>query len=157
MQPAARESLFELDSAALVRLARNLEESQLDSLSRYLTGLEKGPAQRILSAVAQAPARMAELSSPRVREAIIASRDQSAAVSMMLQVASLPDPGMVIAHTRLVLDGRVSPLLLWEKHGVVLAAAALLALMLLLILKRLLFGARPRVVVQHVSDRGSRG
>jgi nitrogen regulatory protein PII-like uncharacterized protein len=157
LQPAARESLFELDSAALVRLARNLEESQLDSLSRYLTGLEKGPAQRILSAVAQAPARMAELSSPRVRDAIIVSRDQSAAVSMMLQVASLPDPGMVIAHTRLVLDGRVSPLLLWEKHGVVLAAAALLALMLLLILKRLLFGARPRIVVQHVSDRGSRG
>jgi len=157
LQPAARESLFELDSAALVRLARNLEESQLDSLSRYLTGLEKGPAQRILSAVAQAPARMAELSSPRVRDAIIASRDQSAAVSMMLQVASLPDPGMVIDHTRLVLDGRVSPLLLWEKHGVVLAAAALLALMLLLILKRLLFGARPRIVVQHVSDRGSRG
>ena len=56
----------------------------------------------------------------------------------------------MLAHTRLVLDGRVSPLLLWEKHGVVLAAAALLALMLLLILKRLLFGARPRVVVQHV-------
>lgn len=157
LQPAARESLFELDGAALVRLARNLEESQLDSLSRYLTGLEKGPAQRILSAVAQAPGRMAELSSPRVRDAIIASRDQSAAVSMMLQVASLPDPGAVIAHAKLVLDGRISPILLWEKHGLVLAAAAALALMLLLILKRLLFGTRPRVVVQHVSDRRSRG
>jgi hypothetical protein len=157
LQPAARESLFELDSGALVRLARNLEESQLDSLSRYLTGLDKGPAQRILSAVAQAPARMAELASPRVRDAIIASRDQSAAVSMMLQVASVPDPGAVIAHTRLVLDGRISPVLLWEKHGIVLAAAAVLALMLLLILKRLLFGTRPRVVVQHVSDRRSRG
>ncbi len=59
----------------------------------------------------------------------------------------------MIAHARLVLDGRVSPLLLWEKHGIVLAAAALLALMLLLILKRLMFGTRPRVVVQHVSDR----
>ena len=157
LQPAARESLFELDSSALVRLARNLEETQLESLSRYLTGLEKGPAQRILSAVAQAPARMAELSSPRVRDAIIASRDQSAAVAMMLQVASVPDPGAVIAHTRLVLDGRISPILLWEKHGIVLAAAAVLALMLLLILKRLLFGTRPRVVVQHVSDRRSRG
>jgi nitrogen regulatory protein PII-like uncharacterized protein len=157
LRPAARESLFELDSSALVRLARNLDETQLDSLSRYLTGLEKGPAQRILSAVAQSPARMTDLSSPRVREAIIASRDQSAAVSMMLQVASVPDPGAVIAHTRLVLDGRISPLLLWEKHGIVLAAAAVLALMLLLILKRLLFGTRPRVVVQHVSDRRGRG
>jgi nitrogen regulatory protein PII-like uncharacterized protein len=157
LQPAARESLFELDSGALIRLARNLDEAQLDSLSRYLTGLEKGPAQRVLSAVAQAPARMTELASPRVRDAIIASRDQSAAVSMMLQVASVPDPGAVIAHTRLVLDGRISPILLWEKHGIVLGAAALLALMLLLILKRLLFGTRPRVVVQHVSDRRSRG
>ena len=157
LQPAARESLFELDSGALVRLARNLDEAQLDSLSRYLTGLEKGPAQRILSTVAQAPVRMTELASPRVRDAIIASRDQSAAVAMMLQVASLPDPGAVIAHTRLVLDGRISPILLWEKHGIVLAAAAVLALMLLLILKRLLFGTRPRIVVQHVSERRSRG
>ena len=64
MQPAARESLFELDGSALVRLARNLDETQLDSLSRYLTGLEKGPAQRMLRAVAQAPARMAELVEP---------------------------------------------------------------------------------------------
>jgi nitrogen regulatory protein PII-like uncharacterized protein len=157
LQPAVRESLFELDSGAVVRLARNLDETQLDSLSRYLTGLEKGPAQRVLSAVAQAPVRMAELASPRVRDAIIASRDQSAAVSMMLQVASVPDPGAVIAHTRLVLDGRISPILLWEKHGIVLGAAAVLMLMLLLILKRLLFGTRPRVVVQHVSDRRSRG
>lgn len=157
LQPAARESLFELDSSALVRLARSLDEPQLDSLSRYLTGLEKGPAQRLLTAVAQTPARMAELSSPRVRDAIISSRDQSAAVAMMLQVASLPDPGAVIGHTRLVLDGRVSPMLLWEKHGVMLAIAAVLALMLLLILKRLLFGTRPRIVVEHVSDRRSRG
>jgi nitrogen regulatory protein PII-like uncharacterized protein len=152
LQPAAREALFELDGAALVRLARNLDEPQLDSLSRYLTGLEKGPAQRILSAVSQMPARMSDLSSPRVREAIIASRDQSAAVSMMLQVASVPDSGAVIAHTRLVLDGRVSPMLLWDKHGYVLAAAAVLALMLLLMLKRLVFGTRPRVIVQHVAN-----
>ncbi|NJR31333.1 hypothetical protein HC762_00920 [bacterium] len=76
---------------------------------------------------------------------------------MMLQVASLPDPGAVIGHIRLVLDARVSPILLWEKHGVVLAAVAVLALILLLILKRLMFGTRPRVVVQQVSDRRSRG
>jgi hypothetical protein len=157
LQPAARESLFELDGSALLRLARNLDEGQLDSLSRYLTGLEKAPAQRILSVVAQSPGRMADLASPRVRDAIIASRDQSAAVAMMLQVASLPDPGAVIAHTRLVLDGRVNPLLLWEKHGAILAAAALLALVLLLILKRLIFGTRPRIVVQTVPERRSRG
>ena len=157
LEPAARESLFELEGSALVKLARNLDEVQLGSLSRYLTGLEKGSAQRVLSVIAQAPGRMADLSSPRVREAIISSRDQAAAVNMMLQVSSLPDPGAVMSHVRLVIDGRVSPLLLWEKDGTVLAAAALLGLILLLILKRLMFGTRPRVIVQNVSPRRGHG
>jgi hypothetical protein len=155
VDPAAREVLLDLDRPALVKLARSIDEVQLASLSRYLSALEKGPAKRILSVVAETPGRMAELSSTRVREAIIASRDQAAAVSMMLQVNLLPDPGAVMAHVQLVLDGRVSPLLLWEKDGGVLGALALLALVLLLILRRLLFGTRPRIVVQHVSPRGS--
>jgi nitrogen regulatory protein PII-like uncharacterized protein len=157
LEPAARESLLELDPTALVRLARSLDETQLASLARYLSALEQASAKRVLSVVAQTPARMAELSSPRVREAIIASRDQAAAVGMMLRVSSLPDPNAVMTHVRLVLDGRVSPLLLWEKDGVLLSAAALLGLMLLLILRRLMFGTRPRVIVQNVSPRGSRG
>ena len=157
LEPAARESLLELERPALVRLARSLDEAQLASLARYLSALEQASAKRVLSVVAQSPARMAELAAPRVREAIIASHDQAAAVGMMLQVSSLPDPSVVMAHVRLVLDGRVSPLLLWEKDGLVLGAAALLALMLLLILKRLMFGVRPRVVIQHVAPRHGRG
>ena len=157
LEPGAREALLELERPALVKLARNLDEAQLASLSRYLSALDKGSAQRVLSVVAQTPARMAELSSPRVREAIIASRDQAAALGMMLQVSSLPDPSTMMAHVQLVLDGRVSPLLLWEKDGLVLGSAALLALMLLLILRRLMFGTRPRVVVQHVTSRGGHG
>ena len=136
---------MELDSQALVKLARALDEPQLESLSRYLTALEKGAAQRVLAAVVQSPARMADLASPRVREAIIASRDQSAAVAMMLQGASYLDPSAPIAHARLVLDGRVTPVLLWEKHGLVLVSAVLLGLVLLLMLKRALLGPRPRV------------
>jgi hypothetical protein len=45
----------------------------------------------------------------------------------------------------LVLDGRVTPVLLWEKHGLVLVSAALLGLVLLLMLKRAVLGPRPRV------------
>jgi hypothetical protein len=156
LEPGAREALLELERPALVRLARSLEEAQLASLARYLGGLDQASAKRVLSVVAQSPARMAELAAPRVREAIITSRDQAAAVGMMLQVSSLPDPGVVMSHVRLVLDGRVSPLLLWEKHGLVLGGTLLLALMLLMILKRLLFGTRPRVVIQHVASRGDR-
>ncbi|MFZ1103600.1 MAG: hypothetical protein WAN86_12300 [Hyphomicrobiaceae bacterium] len=148
MAPATRAILLELDDPGLVKLARSLDESQLDSLARYLTALEKAPAQRILSVVAQTPARMAELASPRVRDAIIASRNQGAAVAMMLYVMSVPAPTVLLAHAKLVLDGEVSPVLLWEKHAVVLVVVGLLALILLALLKRLLFPSRPRVIVQ---------
>jgi hypothetical protein len=47
-----------------------------------------------------------------------------------------------------VLDGQVSPVLLWEKHAVVLVIAGLLTLILLAILKRLLFPPRPRIYMQ---------
>jgi hypothetical protein len=157
LTPAMRDVLFELDNPVLGKLARSLDEPQLESLARYLTALDKGAAQRVLSVVTQSPARMAVLASPRVREAVIASRDQAAAVAMMLQVASLPDPSPLIAHARLVLDGSVSPVLLWEKHGPVLVAAALLGLMLLLIMKRLMFGTRPRIIVHTTPDRGRYG
>jgi hypothetical protein len=156
LQPAARDSLFELDKSALVRLARSLDTAQLESLARYLTGLEQGPAKRILSVVARSPARMSELAGPRVREAVIASRDQAAAVAMMLEVHTLPDPASVLEHVRLVLAGRVSPVLLWEKDGAALVGTALLGLVLLLMLKRLMFGTRPRVVVQQAPDGRNR-
>jgi hypothetical protein len=156
LPPATRDTLFEREGPALVRLARALDEPQLESLARYLTALEREPAQRVLSVVSQSPARMADLASPRVREAIIASRDQAAALSMMLQVASALDPSVPLAHTKLVLDGRVSAVLLWEKHTSALVVAAILALMLLLMLKRLLFGVRPKIIVQQGPDGGYR-
>jgi nitrogen regulatory protein PII-like uncharacterized protein len=156
LTPAARTPLFELETPELKSLARVLDENQLDSLSRYLTSLDKASAQRVLRAVAQTPARMAELGKPRVRDAILASSDQAAAVGMMLQASSMPDPNLMMDHLRLVLDGRVSPLLLWEKHPVTLIAAPFLALLLLLMLKRLLLGTRPKIVVQQPGGRGGR-
>ena len=156
LTPAARTPLFELETAELKSLARVLDETQLDSLSRYLTSLDKASAQRVLRVVAQTPGRMAELGKPRVRDAILASSDQAAAVGMMLQASSLPDPNQMLEHVNLVLNGRVSPLLLWEKHPASLVASAILALALLLMMKRLLFGTRPRIVVQHPGGRGGR-
>jgi hypothetical protein len=157
LTPAARTSLFELETAELKALARALDDTQLDSLSRYLTSLDKASAQRVLRAVAQTPARMAELGKPRVRNAIIASSDQAAAVGMMLQANSLPDPTLMLEHVKLVLDGRVSPWLLWEKDPVALVGTGLLALILLLLTRRLLFGTRPKIVVQHSPGTTGRG
>jgi nitrogen regulatory protein PII-like uncharacterized protein len=156
LTPVARTPLFELETSELKSLARMLDETQLDSLSRYLTSLDKASAQRVLRVVAQTPARMAELGKPRVRDAILASSDQAAAVGMMLQANSMPDPTLMMEHLRLVLDGRVSPLLLWEKHPATLVATPFLALILLLMMKRLLLGTRPKIVVQQPGGRGGR-
>jgi hypothetical protein len=154
LQPAARDALFELPANELKGLARTLDETQLDSLSRYLTGLDKSSALRVLQVVGQNPTRMAELGKPAVRDAILASSDQAAALGMMLQATSVPDPTVLLAHAQLVLDGRVSPMLLWEKHAVWLAAAVVLSLALLMMLKRLVFGTRPRIIVQEGYGRG---
>jgi hypothetical protein len=81
-------------------------------------------------------------SSARVRDAVLASRDQDAAVAMMLRTNSLPNPAIVSADFGLVLDGQVSPVLLWEKHSVLLMVLSLMALITLLFLKRIVFGRR---------------
>jgi len=139
---SARDTLLELKDTDLKGLARGLTEQELSSLSRYLTGLKPGPRERVLQTVAADPAKIHALSSERVRMAVVASADQSAAVDMMLRSGAILDP-QAIEDLRLVMDGRVSPILLWEKHPAIVIGFALLGLIVLLLLRRLLF-ARPR-------------
>jgi hypothetical protein len=91
---------------------------------------------------------LAEWAKPAVRDAVIASADQLAAVGMMLESSAVPNPSVVLAHTQLVLDGRIAPRLLWEKHAFAVMIAAVLCLLCALLLWRLLVGSRPRVVLQ---------
>jgi hypothetical protein len=149
--PAVRAALFDVEAGQLRQLARALDETQLTSLAGYLTGLDKAAATRVLSAVAATPARMQVLGRPAVVSGIVGSTDQAAAVGMMLRSEGAPDPFLLLEHVRLVTDGRVAPLLLWEKHPVFVVTTGVLALMLLAMLKRALFGRRPRVVVERVA------
>jgi hypothetical protein len=50
------------------------------------------------------------------------------------------------------MDGRVAPILLWEKHPALVGTGVALLLMILLMMKRLIFGRRPKVVVQRVES-----
>jgi hypothetical protein len=138
----ARDTLFEMEDDALKNLARRLSEPELDALSRYLTGLQKGPRESVLNAVASDPAKMQVLASERVRVAIVSSADQTAAVGMMLKSDAALDPAAILDDVRLVSDGRVRSILLWEKHPIVIVAGVLAALVLLLLLRRLLFPRR---------------
>jgi hypothetical protein len=81
------------------------------------------------------------LASRQVRERIIASSDQGAAADMMLVPASGYSTKVLGDDLKLVWDGRVAPLLLWDKHPQAVLLAGLIGLILLAWLTRLF---RPR-------------
>jgi hypothetical protein len=140
----ARNVLLELDRDKLLVVARTLTQGELQTLASYLTGLGSDAGQRILRMVAEQPARMHQLTSSRVREAILASRDQTAAVGMMLSDVSIVDLQQILGHVQLVWEGRVSPVLLWDKYPGVVIGAGVLTLVLLALLRGLFFGRRRR-------------
>jgi hypothetical protein len=135
--PDARDMLFTLDSSDLNSLLRSLSEDELRALAGYLSGLRPGPREKILRAIAAVPAKMQILASPRVRERIIASRDQAAAVDMMLAPPAGLSPKAFTDDAALVWDGRVAPLLLWDKHPQALSLAGFLGIIVLFWLSRL--------------------
>jgi hypothetical protein len=141
VSPEARDALFSLSAGDLNALLKALSEDQLRSLAGYLKGLQQGPRDKVLKAVAADPAKMQILASSRVRERIIASSDQAAAADMMLEPASGLSPRAFADDAKLVWEGRVAPLLLWDKHPQSLAVAGLVALIFLAWLARLF---RPR-------------
>lgn len=143
----ARTALFELSDPEVVALARSLDDAELAVLSRYMTTLPKPTVQRLLQTVAASPGQLQRVTSPRVRDAILTSKDADAAVTMMLRAGGPLEPGVLVQDVRLVVDGRVHPLLLWEKHPSAFAVAGVVVLFVLLLLIRLLFGGRRRRAV----------
>ncbi len=142
LPPAARDALFELDGSHLKALARVFGDRELETLASYLTGLAREPRESILKAAAKTPTRMQVLASQRVRDAIIGSADQAAAVAMMLRAEAGLDAGKVREDVQAVLDGRIKPILLWDRHPMAVSVAGILALLLLLLMLRLVSGVR---------------
>ena len=137
----ARETLFDLDTGELKSLARALPEPELATLSSYLTGLEKKPRERVLRTIAATPAKMRILASARVRDAVLASRDQSSAVDMMLR-AGAATPTEIAGDVKLAWEGQISPVLMWERHPIVTAMGLIPLLVLLLLLRRVFMPRR---------------
>lgn len=137
LSPETRDILFELNSNDLKNLARGLTADELTTLARYLTGLQAGPREEVLRTIAADPVKMQLLASDRTRVAIVSSTDQAAAVGMMLRSSGTLRPAVVVEDVRLVADGRVSPILLWEKHPAVIVMGLFLVLIVLLLLHRL--------------------
>jgi len=142
VRPEARDVLFDLGPERLKSLARSLTQAELETLASYLTGLDKGPRERVLGAVAGEPGTMRILASARVRDAVISSADQSAAVDMMLRPEGAIAPRAIAEDFRSAWDGRVKPILLWEKHPAVVGAGLIALALIVLMLHRLLWPRR---------------
>ena len=143
LSPRDLEPLLELGDGDLKRLSRALDRPELASLSGYLTALDRPAANLMLKAVAQEPSRMQWVAPARVREAILASRDQSAAVGMMLRGGEILDLGEFLKDVEEVRSGAISPRLLLWRYPVGLAVVAVLMLALLLLVWRAIWGRRP--------------
>lgn len=140
----ARDTLFDLDTAELRTLSRNVTESELETLAGYLGGLAKAPRDRVLKALATEPTTMKLIASEQLRRAVVTSRDQSAAVEIMLRPQGLVDPVAAYEDIRLAWEGRVQPMLIWEKHPAAIVALGIVGLLFVLFLWRLLVPRRRR-------------
>lgn len=134
---ATRDALFDLEPSVLTSAARSLNEAQLATLSGYLDRLAPAPRQRLLNRLAASPASLADLTEPRVRDAVLASRDQGAALDILLRPAAEETPAALKTDVSLALDGRIHPRILWHKHPSLVVVAALAAVVVLLLLHRL--------------------
>jgi hypothetical protein len=132
-----RDALFELPDNDLKSLGRRLDTVELDGLSRYLTGLKKTAGERVLRAVARDPAKMQLLARAPVRDAILRSSDQDAAVDIMVRNDGPADLIAIQHDFRLLYDGKVSAWLIWEKHTWPVAVIGIIALVFLRIIWRL--------------------
>jgi hypothetical protein len=137
------EPLLELTDPDLKRLARALGALELTSLSGYLTALKPPAAKLMLTAVAENPSRMQWVAPAHVREAILASRDQKAAVDMMLRGGEILDLGEFVKDIDEVRSGAISPRLLLWRYPIGLAVVGALAFAILLLLWRAILGRRP--------------
>jgi hypothetical protein len=94
-----------------------------------------------LKTIAAAPRKMKLLAAGRVREAIVASRDQALAVDMMLRDGS-GTAAEIIGDLRSALDGKLSPWLIWERHPMLVGFGIVPLLVVLMLVWRIF--ARPR-------------
>ncbi|WP_439544193.1 hypothetical protein [Hyphomicrobium sp.] len=142
LAPDSRDRLLGLPSADLKRLATSVSKAELETLSRYLDGLSPQTRSRILAEVAATPGKMQDLAGPRVRDAVLASRDQARAVDMLLRDGS-GGAAAILDDAKAAWEGQIAPILIWEKHPLVVAALGLAVLMLLLLVRRLFRPRRP--------------
>ncbi len=149
LTPEQRDFVLSLPGGQMRDFARRMSDRELAAFAEYERRLEPVAAKALLRAVTETPGVMQELSSEGLQRAIFSSRDQSAALNMVIHSeASLFSYGRIVKDAELVRNGEVGYRVFWERYWPSIALAGFLALMLLSWLRRLLFG-RPQVIVKE--------
>ncbi len=147
----ARDVILSMPANEMRDLARRLNDRQLAAFADYQRHLEPAAARRLARAVAEDPAAMQELAGDGLRQAILNSRDQLAALNMVLHddasLLGLLSYGRIVKDAELVRDGTVGYRVFWERYWLSVLIAALGVLLVLSWLRRLIFG-RPQLVVR---------
>ncbi|MBY0225118.1 MAG: hypothetical protein K2Q28_04875 [Hyphomicrobium sp.] len=144
MTPTTRDVLFDLDPKVLTTAARALEEGELTTFAGYLTGLPAPTRQRLLDHVASNPTALKSLARPRVRDAVLASKNQGAALDIILRSDGAETPAALQDDVRLAWEGQVHPEILWHRHPILVVLTGLASMILLLLLRRVFRGPRSK-------------
>jgi hypothetical protein len=143
-----RDLILNLPGDQMRDLVRRLSGRELAAFADYERRLEPGAARALMRAVSDSPAVMRELSGEGLRRAIFESRNQLAALNMVIHSdASLLSYGRIVKDAELVRDGDVGYRVFWERYWLWIAIAGFVLLVLLSWLRRLMFG-RPQVIVR---------
>jgi hypothetical protein len=134
--PATRDLLFELDPKVLTAAARGIDETGLTVLASYLAGLDP-QSRRLLLDRASDIAILKSLTNPRIRDAVVASRDQAAALAVVLRPEGADTAQDLQNDARLVWERQIDARLLWYRHPILVALSALAIVILLLLVRRL--------------------
>ena len=157
LTPEGRDFILSLPGDQLREFARRLNDRQLAAFADYERNLDPQAARRLLRAVADDPSIMTDLTREGLRDAIFKSRDQVAALNMIIHddasLLSLFDYGRMLKDADLVKNGTVSFRVFWERYWAAVLLGAFLFVVLLSWLRRLLFGSRPQIVIREGKSR----
>ncbi len=141
LEASARDLLLALPAAQLLELGRRLTEPELTAFSDYQRLLSPAAARRVATEIGANPAAMQILAQGGVRSGLMNSRDQLAALDMLLRPPSpIPDVMRVVNDFEIASEGRVDWRIFWYRHMFIVIVLALLSLVLLVVLRRLVFG-----------------
>ena len=157
LSPEGRDFVLSLPGDQVREFARRLNDRQLAAFADYERNLDPQAARRLLRAVTDDPSVMSDLTAEGLRDAILKSRDQLAALNMIIHedasLTNLFDYTRILKDAELVKNGVVSFRVFWERYWMSVLLGAFLLLVVLSWLRRLLFGSRPQIVIRDGKTR----